>query len=58
MASITETELKKQIKSKQFTPVYLIYGSEQMFVKHYTQKLVDAIVGKKPSEFGFHRFDA
>lgn len=56
MASITETELKKQIKSKQFSPVYLIYGSEQMFVKHYTQKLVDAIAGKKPSEFGFHQF--
>ena len=56
MAKLTEAELKKQIKSKQFSPAYVIYGDEQMFVKRYTEKLVQAIVGKNPSDFNFHTF--
>lgn len=56
MAKITEAELKKQIKSKQFSPVYVIYGSEQMFIKRYTQMLVDAVAGKNPSDFNYHNF--
>lgn len=56
MPRITETELKKQIKSKQFAKLYVIYGSEQMFVKRYTEMLVAAVAGKKPSEFNFHKF--
>ncbi len=56
MAKITETELKKQIKSKQFSPVYVIYGSEQMFIKRYTQMLVEAVAGKNPSDFNYHNF--
>lgn len=56
MAKITESELKKQIKSKSFFPVYLIYGSEQMFVKRYTQMLCEGVAGKKPSDFNFHTF--
>ena len=42
MPLITEAELKKQIKSRSFSPVYVIYGSEQMYVKEYTKKLVEA----------------
>lgn len=56
MAKITEAELKKQIKSKQFSPVYVIYGSEQMFIKRYTQMLVEAVAGKNPSDFNYHNF--
>lgn len=56
MSAINETELKKQIKSRQFAPVYLIYGSEQMFVSRYTQKLVEAVAGKNPPEFNYHSF--
>ena len=56
MTAINETELKKHIKSKQFVPVYLIYGSEQMFVSRYTQKLVEAVAGKNPPDFNFHKF--
>lgn len=37
MPRITEADLKKQIKNKSFSPVYLIYGSEQMLSK-VTQK--------------------
>ncbi|MCD8026064.1 MAG: DNA polymerase III subunit delta [Clostridiales bacterium] len=56
MPKITETELKKQIKSKQFSPFYVIYGTEQMFVKGYTEKLVQAVAGKNPSDFNYHIF--
>ena len=38
MPRITEADLKKQIKNKSFSPVYLIYGSEQMFVKKLHKK--------------------
>ena len=54
MPRITEADLKKQIKNKSFSPVYLIYGSEQMFVKSYTKKLCEAVAGKKPSDFNYH----
>lgn len=57
MAKITEAELKKQIKTKSFSPVYLIYGSEQMFVKRYTQLLTQSVTGKNPSDFNFHTFN-
>ena len=56
MPRITEADLKKQIKNKSFSPVYLIYGSEQMFVKSYTKKLCEAVAGKNPSDFNYHTF--
>ncbi len=56
MPLITEAELKKQIKSRSFSPVYVIYGSEQMYVKEYTKKLVEAVAGKQPGDFNFHTF--
>ena len=37
MPNITEADLKKQIKSRDFSPVYLIYGAEQMYVRSYTE---------------------
>lgn len=36
--------------------MYLIYGSEQMFVKSYTKKLCEAVAGKNPSDFNYHTF--
>ncbi len=56
MAKLTEAELKKQIKARQFSSLYVIYGDEQMFVKRYTEKLVQAVTGKNPSDFNFHTF--
>lgn len=56
MPKITESDLKKHIKEKQFSPVYVIYGSEQMYVKNYSEKLVEAVAGKSPSDFNFHTF--
>lgn len=46
MPRITEADLKKQIKNKSFSPVYLIYGSEQMFVKSYTKSFVRLLQAK------------
>ena len=56
MPKITEAELKKQIKNKNFSPVYLIYGSEQLFVKKYTEMLCKSVAGKHPSDFNYHIF--
>ncbi len=56
MPFFTESELKKNIKTRQFLPVYLIYGCEQMYVSGYTKKLVEAAAGKNPSDFNFHSF--
>lgn len=53
MPKITEADLKKHIKSREFSPVYLIYGAEQMYVRNYTEKLVRAIAGKAPSDLTF-----
>lgn len=56
MALINEQELKKQIKERRFSPVYVIYGSEQMYVQRYTKQLTEAVTDKNPSEFNFHTF--
>lgn len=56
MPKITEAELKKHIKKKQFLPVYVIYGTEQLSIKRYTEMLTEAVAGKAPSDFNFHRF--
>ncbi len=56
MPVITQKELEKQIKQRAFSPVYVIYGSEQMYVSRFTKKLTEAVAGKNPSEFGFHTF--
>ena len=56
MPLITEAQLNKQIKAREFSPVYVLYGSEQMYVKEYTKKLVNAVAGKQPSDFNFHSF--
>lgn len=56
MPDITEAELKKHIKQKRFSPIYVICGTEQLFIKRYTEKLVEAVAGKHPSDFNFHSF--
>lgn len=56
MPIITETELKKQIKNRSFAPIYVLYGSEQLYVRQYTKLLVEAVAGKSPSDFNFHSF--
>ena len=56
MAELKPEELEKQIKARQFSRVYVLYGTEQMYVKNYTEKLTNAINGSAPSDFNFHTF--
>lgn len=56
MGKLTETELKKQLKNKDFSRIYLLYGTEQLYVKSYTKLLIEAVAGKQPSEFNYHVF--
>ncbi len=56
MSKLTESDLKKQIKDKSFSQIYVIYGTEQMYVKNYTKMLVEAVAGKHPNDFNFHTF--
>lgn len=48
MAVLTDKQMDKHIKERNFAKVYLIYGEEQMYVKKYTDKLVTAVAGKIP----------
>lgn len=54
MAKLTEVEFKKHLSSKNYSSLYLLYGEEKLLVKKYSDKLVEKIVGKKPSDFNFH----
>lgn len=56
MPLITLKDLEKQIKNRTFAPVYVLYGSEQMYVRELTKKLVTAVAGKQPSDFNYHTF--
>lgn len=55
MARLTEAEFKKHLSAKDYSGLYLLFGEEKLLVKQYTDKLVEKIVGKKPSDFNFHR---
>ena len=56
MARLTAEELNKQIKNRSFSSVYVLCGTEQMYISRFTQKLVNAVAGKKPSDFNYHTF--
>lgn len=43
---LNESEFKRQMKKKEFSNVYVIYGEEKFLVKVYTKQLVKAIMGK------------
>ena len=54
---LNESEFKRQMKKKEFSNVYVIYGEEKFLIKIYTKQLVKAIMGEEPPEFIFHNFD-
>lgn len=56
MPSISEIELKKQIKSDDFSRVYLIYGNESYLKHHYYNLLVKKAVDKDFADFNLHIF--
>lgn len=56
MAEITRKDLKKQIKNKEISNLYLLYGDEKMYIKTDTNALIEKLMGKEPPEFNFHSF--
>ena len=58
MPSINESELKKQIKSENFSPVYLIYGNESYLKHHYYNLLVKKAVDADFADFNLHIFQS
>lgn len=53
---MTESEFKKHIASKEFTRLYVLWGTEKKYVKTYTDKLVTKVMGKNISDFNYHEF--
>ncbi len=57
MARITEQKLKEQIKNKNFSSLYFLYGEESYLVKHYASKIVEGAVPKGMEAFNLHLLD-
>lgn len=57
MSAITETDLKKQIRSNEFDKLYFIYGNEGYLKKHYLETLVKKLVDDSFKDFNLHVFD-
>lgn len=58
MASLTENELKSQIKSCKLDNLYLLYGEEKYLISHYTNKLIDVALDGTINDFNFKKFKA
>lgn len=58
MASLTENELKSQIKSCKLNNLYLLYGEEKYLISHYTSKLIDVALDGTINDFNFKKFKA
>lgn len=56
MASISEAELKKQIKSGSLSKVYFLFGDEKFLVKHYTESLVSSVLKNSDKTFNLQSF--
>ncbi len=56
MASLTENELKSQIKSCKLNNLYLLYGEEKYLISHYTNKLIDVALNGTINDFNFKKF--
>lgn len=57
MSKLTENDLKRKIKDRKFFGVYLLLGDEKYLVKYYTNKMVEAIIGKNKNDFNLQIFD-
>lgn len=58
MPSISEADLKKQIKSDSFSRVYLIYGNESYLKHHYYNLLIKKCVDENFADFNLHIFSS
>lgn len=57
MSSITEIELKKQIRSGEFDNLYFIYGNESYLKKHYLETLIKKVTDEAFKDFNLHIYD-
>lgn len=58
MPFYNESQLKKNIKEKDFARLYLIYGNEAYLKNHYIKSLAESAVTAGFESFNLHRFDA
>lgn len=54
MGIATEDTLKKHIKEKTFSPVYLITGDDDYSKKYYMKKLAESVIGTGLEDFNLH----
>lgn len=54
MAILTEDNLKRQIKERDFKRIYFIYGNEHYLKQHYVNLIVNKTVDKDFKDFNFH----
>lgn len=57
MAQFIEETLKKQIKSGEFSRVYLIYGNEGYLKQHYANTICKKTVGKDFEDFNLKKLE-
>lgn len=57
MAKIGEKELKLQIKNKEFSNAYFIYGEESYLKEFYVNKLKESVVEPAFADFNFHQYN-
>lgn len=57
MAKIGEQEIKNQIKQKEFSNAYLIYGEESYLKEFYVNQLKKKIVDPTFEDFNFHSYE-
>ena len=57
MGKIGEAELKAQIKSGEYSNVYLIYGEERYLKEYYVNKLKSKLVDPAFQDFNLHCFE-
>ena len=57
MAKITETELKAQIKTGEYSNAYFIFGQEGYLKNHYVNLLKKKIVEPTFEDFNFHSYN-
>ncbi|MBQ7203067.1 MAG: DNA polymerase III subunit delta [Eubacterium sp.] len=57
MPKLTEKELKEQIKTENFSNVYMLYGEESYLKEYYVGKLKEKLVDSAFADFNFHQHE-
>ena len=58
MSLITESDIKNQIKSGEFSNLYIVYGNEPYLKQHYCNKMTQKAINRDFAEFNYHIFDS